>query len=120
MYHRYNPNPTGKHVGDCTVRAISKAMGQDWDTTYWGLAEEGAIIKDMPSANAVWGSYLREHGFRRSMAPDGITVAEFADIYYHGTYILALDKHVVCLHDGVIYDTWDSSNEVVLYFWRKG
>lgn len=120
MYQRYNPNPTGKHVGDCTVRAISKALDQDWDATYWGLAEEGALIKDMPSANAVWGSYLREHGFRRSMAPDGITVAEFADIYYHGTYILALDKHVVCLQDGVIYDTWDSSSEVVLYFWRKG
>ena len=81
MYQQYNPNPTGKHVGDCTVRAISKALGQDWDTTYWGLAEEGALIKDMPSANAVWGSYLREHGFRRSMAPDGITVAEFADLY---------------------------------------
>lgn len=24
----YNPNPTGKRVGDCTVRAISKALGQ--------------------------------------------------------------------------------------------
>ena len=58
MYHYYNPNPEGRNVGDCSVRAVSKALCQDWDTTYWGLALEGALLRDMPSANAVWGAYL--------------------------------------------------------------
>ena len=25
----YNPNPAGKRVGDCVIRAICKATGQD-------------------------------------------------------------------------------------------
>ena len=34
-WQSYNPNPvSGQRVGDCTVRAISKATGQDWETTY--------------------------------------------------------------------------------------
>ena len=31
MFKHYNENPQGKNVGDCTVRAISKATGMDWD-----------------------------------------------------------------------------------------
>lgn len=29
-YTHYNPNPAQKSVGDCTVRAISKALDQSW------------------------------------------------------------------------------------------
>lgn len=54
-YVYYNPNPTGKNVGDCTVRAITKALEQDWDKTYIELSVYGLMLGDMPSANAVWG-----------------------------------------------------------------
>jgi len=27
----YYPNPDGNRVGDCTVRALCKATGHDWD-----------------------------------------------------------------------------------------
>ena len=47
----YNPNPRGSNVGDCTVRAISKAMGQDWETTYVGLSLFGFLLSDMLFAN---------------------------------------------------------------------
>ena len=57
-YVYYNPNPTGKNVGDCTVRAITKALEQDWDKTYIELSVYGLMLGDMPSANAVWGAYL--------------------------------------------------------------
>lgn len=55
MFSFYNPNPTGKNVGDCAVRALSKALGQDWLVTYLGICIQGALAGDMPSANAVWG-----------------------------------------------------------------
>lgn len=64
-YRAYNPNPDGKHVGDCTVRAISAATGKSWEEVYTGLAVEGFALHDMPSANRVWGSYLRRHGWHR-------------------------------------------------------
>ena len=37
----FNPNPEGKQVGDCTVRAIAKATGKSWDETYVGLCLHG-------------------------------------------------------------------------------
>lgn len=118
-YIYYNPNPSGKNVGDCTVRAICNALNQSWTETYLGLCIEGAIVNDMPSANATWGSYLRGKGYQRELAPEEITVKEFAGLHPNGTYILALSGHVVCVRDGSLYDSWDSRNEIVLYFWRK-
>ena len=119
----YNPNPTGKRVGDCTVRAISKALGQSWEETYIGLALQGFCLGDMPSANATWGAYLRAKGFARRIVPDGCpdcyTVRDFAADHPHGTYILALASHVVCLVDGDVYDTWDSRDETPLYYWER-
>ena len=120
MFSFYNPNPTGKNVGDCAVRALSKALGQDWLVTYLGICIQGALAGDMPSANAVWGAYLARNGFVRRLAPDGVTVGEFARAHPAGVYVLALSGHVVCIMDGTLYDTWDSSREVVLYSWRKG
>lgn len=116
---RYNGNRDGKNVGDCTVRAISTALGQDWDTTYWGLCIEGYIQADMPSSNQVWGRYLKKYGFRRHSPSDDVTVLEFAETHSRGTYLLALDRHVVAVVEGEIIDTWNSGDETVLYFWAK-
>lgn len=105
------------------MRAISKATGQDWEDTYLALCFQGLKDCDMPSANAVWGNYLREKGFRRHIVPDTCpdcySVEDFAKEHPIGTYILALSGHVVCVKDGVLYDSWNSGNETVLYFWTK-
>lgn len=123
MYSHYNKNPLGKNVGDCTVRAISKATGKSWEDTYLALCMQGLIDCDMPSANAVWGNYLRKLGFRRHIVPDTCpecySVSDFARENPRGTFILALSGHVVCVQDGVIYDSWNSGNETVLYFWER-
>lgn len=105
------------------MRAISKATGKEWGETYLAMAVEGYLEGDMPSANAVWGAYLRRIGYRRYIVPDTFpdcyTVGKFADEHPKGTYILALSGHVVCVQDGVIYDSWNSENEIVLYYWQK-
>lgn len=124
MFKHFNRNPYGKNVGDCTVRAISKATGQDCGETYLALCIQGYLDGDMPSANSVWGHYLRSIGYTRHIVPDTCpdcyTVADFAQDHPAGTYILALSGHVVCLQDSTIYDSWDSSGEVPLYYWTKG
>lgn len=66
-YAWYNPNPCRKSVGDCTIRAISKALGRSWEEVYAGLTLEGYRLCDMPSANYVWGSYLHKNGFTRRL-----------------------------------------------------
>lgn len=120
---KYNPNPLRARVGDCTVRAISKALEQDWEKTYIGIVLEGFLLADMPSANHVWGSYLQKHGFCRKPVFDGdkkdYTVAAFCREHPEGVYILALDGHVVCVSDGDWFDTWDCGEEEPLYYWTK-
>lgn len=123
MYSQFNPNPTGKNVGDCTVRAICKATGKEWGDVYLGLCMQGYLMGDMPSANSVWGAYLHNLGYSQGIVPDSCpecyTVADFAAEYPEGTYILALSGHVVCVKDGNVYDSWNSSGETPIYFWRK-
>lgn len=120
-YSYYNLNPFKRNVGDCVIRAIAKATGKSWDETYIALMVEGLLLKDMPTANHVWGSYLRQQGFKRYLVPDveNYTVSDFCDEHPDGTFILAISGHVVCVQDGTIYDSWDSSNEVPVYFWVK-
>ena len=122
-YKYYNSNPAGARVGDCTVRALCKATGKGWDEVYCGLCAYGHHRKDMPSANAVWGAYLRDQGFTRSFVGDGsgrYTVEDFARDHPEGVYVLALDGHVVCVKDGLYHDAWDSGQEVPIYCWEKG
>ena len=108
----YNPNPVkDKRTGDCVVRAICKATGFDWETVFVGLMIQACTLSDMPSANYVWGAYLYKRGYRLKL----IEQSEHPP----GTYILCIDGHVVTVQDGKYYDTWDSGNEVPVYYWEK-
>lgn len=121
-YKPYNPNPARSRVGDCTVRAICKATGQPWERIYCALSAYGLSAKDMPSANHVWGKYLRSQGFRRYLiddSNDNYTVEDFCRDNPTGTYILAIEGHVVCVQDGFYYDSWDSGQEIPIFYWTK-
>lgn len=122
-YVFFNCNPRGIRVGDCAVRAVSKAIGQDWTDAYIGLCATGLALRDMPSANYVWGMYLKKYGFEEhmisSICPDCVTVSQFAKDHPEGRYVLATQNHVVCVDSGNWYDSWDSSDEVVLYYYKK-
>lgn len=123
MYINFNENPQGKQVGDCVIRALSIALDKNWDEIYIKLCLQGFLMCDMPSANHVWGSYLRENGFKRYLIPSDIidfyTVEDFCKDNSRGVYILALSNHVVTTIDGNYYDLWDSGEEIVNYYWRK-
>jgi len=118
MFKRYNPNPCGKKVGDCVIRAISKAAKQDWYTTYTELALYGLKCCDMPSSNSVWGKYLTDKGYFQETTPF-IKTKEFCAKYPKGTYILATGTHVICVIDGDYYDAWDSGDEVITYYFKE-
>lgn len=123
-YAYFNPNPTQKSVGDCTVRAISKALGQTWDETYVGLCLDGFARGDLPNADSVWGPYLHDRGFRRHLIPDDglgcYTVSDFARDNPQGTFILSMPgRHVVAVVDGQYFDSWDSGGECPAYYFVK-
>lgn len=119
----YNANPDHNNVGDCTVRAISKALGQDWERTYIEMCLQGFLMHDMPSANHVWGQYLKDKGYRRYIIPDDLpadySVQDFCEDNPDGIFILALDGHVVAVENGNYFDTFDSGQRTPLYYWQK-
>ena len=123
MYIYSNSNPYGRHVGDCVVRAISTAMNLEWEDVYLDLTHRGLELRDMPSSNYVWGSYLTDSGYTREVipytCPDCYTVREFANDHPEGTFILGTGTHAVAVINGDYYDTWDSGDEVPIYYYRR-
>lgn len=123
MYRYYNPSPVGARTGDCSVRAISKALDVDWETAYAMLVFQGFRSYDMPSSNAIIGAVLRGFGFSRKRlpdyCPDCYTIEDFAKDHPHGTYVVCTGNHVVCVKNGIVYDAWDSSQEVPQFYWER-
>ena len=120
-YIYFNPNPMGKRVGDCVIRAISKLTGRNWKSTYLGIMTAGFELCDMPSSNNVWAAYLKRLGYRRNVIPDTCpncyTVRDFCLDNPRGIFLLATGSHVVTVVDGDYYDAWDSGDEVPIYYW---
>lgn len=123
MWVKYNPNPTGRNVGDCAIRAVAKALNTSWEDAYDMVATNGYAMGDMPSSDSVWGSVLRQHGFYRkaipNSCPDCYTVSDFCVDNPVGTFVLGLGGHVTTVVDGDIYDSWDSSMEIPIYVWFR-
>ena len=123
MWKYYNPNPMSRTVGDCAIRAISKALDVDWETAFEMVAGAAYRMGDMPSSNSVWGAVLRQNGFYRASipnyCPDCYTAEDFALDHPHGVFVLGFGNHVSTVVDGVIYDSWNSSREIPQYYWYR-
>ena len=123
MWKEYSNNPVGRRVGDCSVRAISKALDMGWEAAYIALVINGLQMGDMPSSNSVIGSVLRQHGFRRMNLPDDcpacFTVSEFAEENPKGVYVAGTGNHVVTIIDEDWYDSWDSGSEPIQFVWYR-
>lgn len=122
-YRNYNPNPIARNVGDCAVRAITKALDIDWEKAFMLLMASAYQMGDMPSSDAVWGAVLRQHGFYREVVPntcpDCYTARDFCIDHPKGVFVLAFGGHVATVVDGNLYDTWDSTNLYPQFYWYR-
>lgn len=123
MWLEFNPNPLNKRVGDCAIRAICAAENLSWYDAYDILTHYGRMFGNLPNANDVWGTFLKDEGYSRHIiedtCPDCYTVADFAHDHPKGTFILGTGSHVVTIRNGAIMDAWDSSSEVPLYYFER-
>lgn len=122
-------------VGDCVTRAICNATGKDYKEVYDRLNEmaKRESLKHhrrnqrSNSRNGVfketWKRYLKEIGWvhhktcELGSKADKIRFVENA--LPNGTLIVQLSKHLTCLKDQVIYDTYDCSKKQY-YDWESG
>jgi hypothetical protein len=136
-FTKANYNPTDKKVGDCVVRAIMKATGQTWLTTYKELCAIGEQNYSMPNDKTTYEKYLEAKGWlKQKMPKQGIvgirmmggvkgsyqtykryTVVEFADENPKGTYIISVANHMTVLVNGELFDTWNCGNKSVGNYW---
>lgn len=124
MYIYANPNPVKKQTGDCVIRAISILLDEDWLTIYDELTDLGREMYANSVANDVWSEYLYRQGYTRKAIPDTCpicyTVKQFCIDHPQGEYLLATGEHVVTVINGDYYDTWDSGDEIpIYYFYRR-
>ena len=123
MWVEYNVNPYGIRVGDCSVRAICKALDETWEKSYSRISLEGFLMGDMPSSDAVWGNVLRRNGFERraipNTCPECYTAEDFCKDNPKGVFVLAFGGHVATVVDGDLYDSWDSRKEIPIYYYAE-
>lgn len=124
MFIYLNANPSDIHTGDCVIRAIMVLENQTWTTTMLELTAYSYFMHRIIDNNYVWQSYLKDKGYRRielpDTCPDCYTLRDFCIMHPYGKYLACTGSHVVAVVDGDYYDTWDSGDETILYYFRKG
>ena len=122
-YVYYNANPARKSHGDCVIRALSKVMDLTWEQVAIDLSMMQVTFHEMQNNDHVWGTFLSLNGFEKGMlpypCPNCITIKDFCKLYPYGKYVVATGEHVVAVVDGDYYDTDDTGNEVLIYFWKE-
>ena len=123
MWIKYNANPVSIRTEDCAIRAVSVALGISWDDAFDLIAHNAKQMGNVMHSNAVFGSVLRQHGFVREIipnsCPDCYTIKDFCREYPEGVYVVGTGSHVVAVINGDYIDTWDSGNEIPIYFWKE-
>lgn len=126
------------NVGDCVTRAICNATGKDYKEVYNALNERAKNEK-----------VYKHRGEKRSSSRDGVfkeTYKQYlkdigwvwhptmifgcgcqvhlkADELPDGVLIVSVSKHLTCVKDGVLYDTYDCSRgetRCVYGYYTKG
>lgn len=125
MYRYYNPNPvqTNGGVGDCSVRAVAKALNISWEKAFAELSASAFLMGDVISSNIVIMAVLRKYGFKKRNINESCefcyTVEDFCREFPYGTYVVFSQDHVATVVDGILYDSWNSLGEKPLFYMEK-
>ena len=126
-YVHYNANAQGRNSQDCVKRALSMAF----DISYNDISKELLSTAKRLNSSAwnvppVFGDVIESHGgIKKSVIGPRLNVSDFIDENCtSGTYLLLTSStptsrshHIICVIDGKLYDSWDSSNEYVVSYY---
>lgn len=127
-----------EHVGDCVVRAICNATGKDYKEVYDALsklAKKERVGKRKKCISSprngmykkTYRIYIEEELHWKWVSCSGIGMGisvhlRSDELPKTGTYIIKVSKHLTCVKDGVLYDTYDCSRNgtrAVYGYWKK-
>lgn len=126
VYYQPNKMSVKDNFGDCTIRALSKALNLSWMGAYLltipiCLRMQTHSIFALP--RDLEQSALKElgfvyHGVSNKKGTRRPTVDLFAKEHPTGRYICHVAHHEVAVVNGKYYDTWDSG-ECYMYGWYE-
>lgn len=126
-YYQPNKKDIKDEVGDCAIRAFTKALNKSWlevfDDLIYYAREHQCLLNQKPA----YQDYLINEGWHyqsNGKISKTKTVLKFCKLHNQGTYILYIKvgyrTHLVTVADGIYYDTWDCGNYCVYGYWVKG
>lgn len=123
QYYQPNKKDLKDELGDCVVRALTKAYNMEWVDVFEALLPYAREFQCMPNQNKCYEAYINANGgkwigCKASKGTKRPTPKTFARDHSTGTYILRLAHHLVTVQDGKYFDTWDSGDRSVYGYWE--
>lgn len=114
----YNRNPDGNKENDCVTRSISLASGLPYPTIRKKLFHTSRLLNCEKLCVCCYKHLLDDVFKYKRVNCDNMTVNDFADLHYKGTYIVRMNGHISCIINGNVYDIWDCRNHLLTDAWK--
>ena len=117
--HRYFRMKYKKdRVGDCVMRALAIATGEDYQEVRRELWDISFKNGDIPNGRGTTDEFLKRRGFIKEKKIAGFTLGQYP-VSHKETYVVVLANHLTCLDQGLVRDLWDCRNWSPYNVWRK-
>ena len=120
MNKYFNAHPKDLHVDDCVKRAIALTTDLSYMDVQKGLNSHKKVTgaksfntDDNPRSYVENVLGAQRIQFIKEEGKPQMTGEAFCDKFGIGKYILSMPGHWTACIDGVIWDTWDCSKEIV-------
>ena len=122
IYEYSNPHPKNLLTTDCVVRAVAIAFDKDYLETRRELnkAKRDLGFESYKDNKFIY-KYLEQFDRIIIKVPKGkprMKAESFIELFKEGTYIVKMSKHIACIKDGKLLDTWDSSERSIYTAWK--
>lgn len=127
VYYQPNKKDLKDRYGDCTIRALSKALNCSWLEAYdkmVPICREAQTSNIFAAPAAIRNPLVESLGFKytgisNKRGTKRPTVDSFAKDHPNGTYICNLSNHEVAVVNGKYYDTWDCGQYSLYGYFEK-
>ena len=129
-YKYYQPNKKDlkDKCGDCSIRALTMFFDCTWLEAFDMLVsyarETQQMLNALPNIKLLMEDKKVPYtSIYEPRVKNKETVDSFAKSHKKGVYILyvrvGFNTHLVCVKDGIYYDTWDCGSRIVYGYWVK-
>lgn len=129
LFEYYQPNDKDlkDKYGDCTIRALSKALEVSWLEAFdlmIPLCREAQVANIFGAPSNIEREIVCKLGFTytgvsNKKGTKRPTVWQFAKDHPKGHYILNVANHEVACVDGKYFDTWDSGDKSLYGYYTR-